>query len=377
MAVRQLSAIYLAAVSGFGIAVAFAHHPDWKIATATTISFAGRNLAVGADTLNARVVQPAFRYATREAVTLYRQATTSTTPSPRIAQVAQPHFEQRFLKGTSPPPELRLHEAPTLRPSLSEGGAGLAAIRPAQPKPRMRAQTIAPATGGNPPSLAPIAPMSGAEIARIEQRLHDSLTSEMLVNFELFLYVSKASDGPWAQHMYVFEKQATGDLRLLYNWPVSTGREKIEFNARGRRLPSFTPEGYYELDPNRMYVDHVSGQWQTPMPYAMFFNWIRRGKETGLAIHAATGEDVNLLGSRASAGCVRLSPENARVLFALIREKYKGLMPKFAFDRRTATMAKDGMLLHEPDGSVQLTDGYKVLVFIEDFGGENVVAALY
>ena len=49
------------------------------------------------------------------------------------------------------------------------------------------------------------------------------------------------------------------------------------------------------------------------MPYAMFFNWENHGYQTGLAIHGATGDDIGLLGTRASAGCVRLSPENARV----------------------------------------------------------------
>jgi hypothetical protein len=113
------------------------------------------------------------------------------------------------------------------------------------------------------------------------------------------------------------------------------------------------------------------------MPYAMFFNWENRGYMTGLAIHGAAGEDIGLLGTRASAGCIRLAPENARVLFSLIRENYKGLVPKFAYDRRTATMANDGMMLHDSDGRLQLAQGYKVLVFVEDYGGENVVAALF
>ena len=199
----------------------------------------------------------------------------------------------------------------------------------------------------------------------------------MLEHFELFLYVSKADRGPLAQRMYVFQKDASGDLALLYNWPVSTGREQIEYNSAGARLPSFTPAGYYELDPVRMYPHYRSVQWDQPMPNAMFFNWVDHGNQTGLAIHGASGEDIGLLGTRASAGCVRLAPENARVLFSLIRENYKGLVPKFAYDKRTSTMANDGMLLHDSDGSLQLAQGYKVLVFIENYGGENVVAALF
>ncbi len=71
----------------------------------------------------------------------------------------------------------------------------------------------------------------------------------MLGNFELFLYVSKAENGPWAQRMYVFARQGNGNLGLLYNWPVSTGRELVELAPNGQRAPSFTPQGYYELDP--------------------------------------------------------------------------------------------------------------------------------
>jgi len=189
--------------------------------------------------------------------------------------------------------------------------------------------------------------------------------------------VSKAESGPLAQRMYVFRKRPGGDLDLLYNWPVSTGRELVEFAPNGTRAPSFTPQGYYELDPGRMYKHHVSGQWKTPMPYAMFFNWEKSGLETGLAIHSATGEDIALLGQRASAGCVRLAPENAALLFNLIRTQYRGLAPRFAFDRRTATMSNDGLLMHDARGRVQMAEGYKVLVFIENFGGDNVVAALF
>ena len=208
-------------------------------------------------------------------------------------------------------------------------------------------------------------------------RLKDSLTTEMLQNFELFLYVSKADSGPLAQRMYVFRKQASGDLNLLYNWPVSTGRELVEFAPNGQRAPSFTPRGYYELDPGRMYTHHISGQWGSPMPYAMFFNWENHGRQTGLAIHSATGEDIALLGKRASAGCVRLAPENAALLFNLIRTNYKGLAPRFAYDRRTASMSNDGLLMHDAQGHVKFAEGYKVLVFIENYGGDNVVAAVF
>ncbi|HUJ45935.1 MAG TPA: L,D-transpeptidase family protein [Rhizomicrobium sp.] len=391
MAVRQLSAIYLAGVSVFGVAILFAHHPALKVGTYQTAAFIGHTSYEGAVALNKHVLRPAGHYIGREVASLFEHK----AEAPKMATAKAPqrvaaHVERKHpvvAQLTSHPKPVK--PAPELRPSvLPEEHAQIADATPrVEPKlelpaPKLQLAPQATTPVSTPPpsnqTTAPtLPPLSGVEIARVTQRFRDSLTSEMFQNFQLFLYVSKASAGPWAQHMYVFEKQPSGDLKLLYNWAVSTGREKVELDPAGDKQPSFTPQGYYELDSKRMYVHHVSGQWQSPMPYAMFFNWETGGYQTGLAIHAATGGDISLLGQRASAGCVRLAPENARVLFSLIKSKYKGLMPKFAYDRRTATMANNGMMLHDADGHVQLTDGYKVLVFIEDYGGENVVAALF
>ena len=99
--------------------------------------------------------------------------------------------------------------------------------------------------------------------------------------------------------------------------------------------------------------------------------------QTGLAIHSAVGEDIALLGQRASAGCVRLNPQNARLLFNLIKKNYRGLAPRFAYDRRTATMANNGLLMHDKTGKIRYAEGYKVLVLIENNGGDDVIAALF
>lgn len=207
--------------------------------------------------------------------------------------------------------------------------------------------------------------------------MRKSLSSELLKHFELFLYVSKAANGPLAQRMYVFQKSTHGDLDLLYDWPVSTGRDRSERNAQGVELSSFTPTGYFKLDPHRFYRQRISSQWQQPMPFAMFFDWVQRGTPTGLAIHAATGKDIAALGTRASAGCVRLAPEAAETLFMLIRSRYRGLTPRFAVDHRTGTMSKNGIILHDAKGRAELTQGYKALVVIDNYGGENFVAAMY
>ncbi|MGE4371618.1 MAG: L,D-transpeptidase [Xanthobacter sp.] len=83
-----------------------------------------------------------------------------------------------------------------------------------------------------------------------------------------------------------------------YSWPVSTAR-------RGY----VTPTGTYR--PQRMYQEYYSRKYNnSPMPHAIFF----RG---GYAIHGSYA--THRLGSRASHGCIRLSPRNAARLYSLVR----------------------------------------------------------
>lgn len=411
MTLRQLSALYLMAASGFALAIGFAHHPAWRSNAQLAAAYVRVHGGNAAAEIDANVLRPGAAFAQRESASLYETARNAFAPAPtrlaatkptprrvatRVRPVAHPAPKPIAVAATPPKPVEQaannvpppptyvphlVHITPALRPAIVDEAPPVVAEASLPQKLALAPQAMAPkasAASSAPTAAAPSAPpIGGAELVRVEQRLRDSLTREMFENFGLFLYVSKAAAGPWAQHMYVFQKQPSGDLALLYNWPVSTGREKVEFNDAGMKLPSFTPAGYYELDPKRFFPRYHSVQWDQPMPYAMFFNWVDHGNETGLAIHGAAGEDVGLLGTRASAGCIRLAPEHARVLFSLIRDNYKGLVPKFAYDKRTATMMNNGMLLHDVDGRVQLAAGYKVLIFVEDYGGENVVAALF
>ncbi len=372
-ALNTLSAIYLLSASAFGIAIAMQRNPPladasyragqtaWSAIDQYAIKPAGRQIVAWDQQLFDAIDPPVRVAAARHGV------------APKIARHYQKPIEvaRQIPRTVEPPP-------PALRPQIVEPQRVAKAVE-APPKPAMTlvpSQPWSPQAAANAPRPDYSAP-SPAELTRVMLRLKDNLTSEMLQNFSLFLYVSKADSGPLAQRMYVFKKRGSGDLDMLYNWPVSTGRELVEFAPNGQRAPSFTPRGYYELDPDRMYKHHTSGQWHTPMPYAMFFNWQVGGLQTGLAIHSATGEDISLLGKRASAGCVRLAPENAAALFNLIRTQYRGLAPRFAIDRRTATMSNQGLLMHDAQGNVQMAEGYKVLVFIENFGGNNVVAAVF
>jgi len=224
------------------------------------------------------------------------------------------------------------------------------------------------------PSIAPDAVQGGAETARLVSHVRESLSREMYTNFDLFLYVSKAKQGegagPWAQRLYVLVKNEDG-LSLVREWSVSTGREQVEYNKRGERLPSFTPAGYYQLDPGRFYKGYRSSQWDADMPFAMFFNWVERGIQTGLAIHGAgTEAEIALLGQRASAGCIRLAPEHAKFLFNTIKNQYRGSVPRFAYDTKTKTISNRGEFARGKNGALRFQDGYRALVIIEDNDGK-------
>jgi len=89
------------------------------------------------------------------------------------------------------------------------------------------------------------------------------------------------------------------DGQVLHTWPVSTGRT-------GR----FTPAGNYRAF--RMEKDHYSKEFDdAPMPHSIFFT------QRGHAIHGSF--ETKKLGRPASGGCVRLAPENAKILFELVQ----------------------------------------------------------
>jgi hypothetical protein len=219
-------------------------------------------------------------------------------------------------------------------------------------------------------------PVALAAPALAAARLKENLTPALLKNFSLFLYVSTAPRGPLAQQLYVFRKSADGSLELLHDWAASTGRARYEISPLGRHVFTATPVGYYQFDAERMFRSYYSTTWNVPMPDTMFFNWESRGVKTGIAIHAAAGDDIDRLGRRASAGCIHLSPGHARELFDLIRAHYRGTVPRFAYDGETQTMSNRGALQRDADGRLEMADGYRVLTVIENFGGAKRFASL-
>ena len=369
-ALRAISLVYLASASAFGVMIALHSDAQWAANMRNTAKAAAPLVRWVGDALNDHAIKPSVAWAVQEEKEIFEPV---SSPKPVIVRQAHP---TKIAPKVPPVVAQSAPASPVLRPAIVEQPK-LQTATAAPPPPRSielapqapEPEVLTPAPDANPPSPA--------ELSRVLAHMKLSLTKELFANFELFLYVSKADHGPWSQRMYVFQKQTSGDLTLLYNWPVSTGLEVPTPGPSGELLKTDTPPGYYQLDPDRMYQRYHSGQWDQSMPYAMFFTWEHDGLQTGLAIHSATGDDISLLGKRASAGCVRLAPQNAHLLFRLIRRDYGGLAPRFAYDRRTATMHNDGLLMHDAEGNLKYAEGYKVLVVIENNGGDNLVAALF
>lgn len=219
------------------------------------------------------------------------------------------------------------------------------------------------------------------DLSPVEARLRMRVPQEVMKHFDLFLYVSKATPdkGSWAQTMFVLARTEANIYELRHSWKVSTGKEEMVMSPAGRMLGTNTPEGMFKLDRWRSFEDYTSRQWQSPMPYAIFFDWKIEGRVSGLALHGSDAKGESELGNRASHGCIRMATDNARTLFQLITQNHKGRVPKFQIDPATGTMSTKGILQRDENGKLVMTSGYKVLVFIEDYGGpaNDQIAALF
>ncbi len=241
------------------------------------------------------------------------------------------------------------------------------------PPPGAAYQTapVDPAAPAAVPEAAP-APAGKVDLSDPATRMLASLPDEVEPYFDLYLYVSKAEAGPIAQHMFVYSRATDGTMSLLYDWPVSTGREKKEKTPSGRKTFTHTPEGSFKLDSKRFHKLWKSRAWNADMPWTMFFDLVENGGMSGLAIHAAGKGKISQLGRRASGGCIRLAPENAQFLFKKIQDEHAGFVPVFAMDGNSTNVM--GEPARNADGSLQLTHGYRVLLHIEDYAGEHVPA---
>ncbi len=134
----------------------------------------------------------------------------------------------------------------------------------------------------------------------------------------LFAMLLAGSDAASAQKILITINKASQKMTVAvdgereYVWLVSTG-------APGYGTPSGT------FKPFRMEATHFSREWDdAPMPHSIFFTPI------GHAIHGSPY--VKHLGIPASHGCIRLAPDNAATLYAMVAKA--GLKSTTVVERR-------------------------------------------
>ncbi len=86
------------------------------------------------------------------------------------------------------------------------------------------------------------------------------------------------------------------------------------------------------------------------MPFAVFFIG-------GIAIHATTPSHFSMLGKRDSGGCARLHPDNAKILFGLVEQYNKGVVPSFHWN---------GQLVFDKKGKLTMQNNWNTLVIVEE-----------
>ena len=129
------------------------------------------------------------------------------------------------------------------------------------------------------------------------------------------------------------------DGAARYVWPVSTARW-------GYRTPngSYRPQWLARKWFSREY------DW-SPMPYSIFF-------DGGYAIHGSY--EISRLGSPASHGCIRLHPDNAAVLFDLVKANQK--------DTRIIVTGEGPKAVRREGGERSRTTGRPSSTFGSNFG---------
>jgi lipoprotein-anchoring transpeptidase ErfK/SrfK len=140
----------------------------------------------------------------------------------------------------------------------------------------------------NPPAAQPKSDPSAAQPESDAAAPPDANAAATQAGSQILINIDKSR-----QEMTVFV-----DGVEQYTWPVSTGRPGYS-----------TPSGTYT--PTSMNEVWYSKQWDnSPMPHSIFF------MKDGHAIHGT--HEVKNLGKPVSHGCVRISPENAATLYALV-----------------------------------------------------------
>lgn len=184
--------------------------------------------------------------------------------------------------------------------------------------------------------------------------------------------VNKAARGTTAQTIRMFTNGK--EIPLSFN-KVSTGAEDVEMVRGGKKMlrkigrlfggkGSFTSHwkhttrGFYSV--KRVEGEnYASGASLFHMPYAVFFNDVE-----GLALHAVPPEFADkggndMLGQRASSGCVRVYKDVIPGINQAVRDAGKGLVP--VINTRTGLQELD--VNGKP---MTLENGWKSIVIVQE-----------
>jgi lipoprotein-anchoring transpeptidase ErfK/SrfK len=142
-------------------------------------------------------------------------------------------------------------------------------------------------------------------VPRRKPRSQSEIVMRTLSAFLVAASLSILSTSAFANILVTVDKSTqrmtvSEDGRVLYNWPVSTGKTGYA-----------TPSGSFRAF--RMEADHFSKEWDdAPMPYSIFFT------KVGHAIHGTYSKNI---GMPVSHGCVRLSVAHAAKLYAMVQKE--------------------------------------------------------
>ncbi|MBL7663833.1 MAG: L,D-transpeptidase [Bacteriovoracaceae bacterium] len=139
------------------------------------------------------------------------------------------------------------------------------------------------------------------------------IIQSLIEEVHLVIVINKSTLGPDAQTLTMYE---SGEA--MFRTKISTGREKEEINKTERKVFTTTPTGVFR--PTRLYTEYHSKSWDGSMPNAVFFNG-------GIAIHGTYHSEYRKLGSRASAGCIRMRQEEAKFVRIKIMNSGRGITP--------------------------------------------------
>jgi hypothetical protein len=128
-------------------------------------------------------------------------------------------------------------------------------------------------------------------------------------NPRLHIVINKAEKGTAVDAQTL---EAYVDGVLIHKFKVTTGAETPKQKPNGKWANRRTPTGTFRIIHRSR--NHVSSAWEgARMPFAQFFT------DYGIAMHATVGEaNIQALGRRGSGGCIRLHPDNAKIMWDLV-----------------------------------------------------------